>query len=95
MTKVTTRRRVTIPREIADLCGIEPGDEVRWVPAGDSVLLVFPGRRAHSGSVEKRLEIFDCATERQLRRQQGRVPGAAPRDRGWRRDDLYDRGRAR
>lgn len=90
MTTVTSRRRVTIPKGIADQYGIEPGDEVRWVPAGDTVWLVFTGRQAHSRSVEKRLEIFDRATERQLRRQQGRAPEEVPRDRGWRRDDLYD-----
>lgn len=95
MTKVTSRRRVTIPREIADHYGIEPGDEVRWVLAGGTVLLVAPDRRTHSLTVEKRLNSFDRATERQLRRQQGRAPEEVPRDRGWRRDDLYDRGRAR
>lgn len=95
MTKVTSRWRVTIPREIADHCGIEPGDEVRWVQVGDAVLLVFPGRQAQTRRVDKRLEIFDRATERQLQRQQGRAAAEVPPDRGWRRDDLYDRGRAR
>jgi len=45
--------------------------------------------------VETRLRLFDAATERQrLRQSTGRKLRAAA-DRGWRREDLYERGRAR
>lgn len=92
MAKVTSRRRVTIPKEIAAHYGVRPGDEVRWVPAGDTLFLTFPGRRAIQLSVEERPDIFDRATERQIQRQQGRVPAEAPEDRSWRREDLNNRG---
>lgn len=96
MSKVTSKRQVTIPKEIADRYGIEAGDEITWVPAGDGIRVVVPRRpRFASLSVAERLELFDRATERQLRRQQGRISGEAPPDRGWRREDLYDRGRPR
>lgn len=96
MSKVTSKRQVTIPKEIADRYGIEAGDDVDWVPAGDAIRLIphGPARRESLG-IEERLELFDRATERQLRRQQGRVPAEPPKERGWRREDLYDRGRPR
>jgi hypothetical protein len=42
----------------------------------------------------RRLEFFDRATERQQQRQDGRQTAAADAERGWRREDLYTRGRA-
>ena len=96
MSKVTSKRQVTIPKDIADRYGIGPGDEIDWIPSGDAIRVVpSPSARHTALTVEERLELFDRATERQLRRQQGRVGGEKPADRGWRREDLYDRGRPR
>ncbi|MFW6206998.1 MAG: AbrB/MazE/SpoVT family DNA-binding domain-containing protein [Gemmatimonadota bacterium] len=96
MSKVTSKRQVTIPKEIADRYGIEAGDEIDWMPAGDTIRLISHKPATHPFlSVEERLELFDRATERQLRRQEGRIPVEPPKDRGWRREDLYDRGRPR
>ena len=92
MAKVTSKRQVTVPKEIADRYGIKPGAEIDWQAAGDVIRVIPPGRRAESASAQTRLALFDAATERQRARQQGR-PAAktAPAERGWKRDDLYGR----
>ena len=41
-----------------------------------------------------RLRIFDAATERQRQRERG-LRARATADRGWTREELYERGRAR
>jgi len=67
MSKVTSKLQVTIPKAIAERYGIAPGDEIEWVPAGPSVLVVPPGAaRAEEIPVEERLAIFD-ETHRRLR----------------------------
>ncbi|ODT07503.1 MAG: sporulation regulator [Mesorhizobium sp. SCN 65-20] len=38
--RVTTKGQVTIPKEIRDRLGIEPGSEVEFVVSGDVVTLV-------------------------------------------------------
>jgi hypothetical protein len=42
-----------------------------------------------------RLKLFDQATERQRLRQARRRGRRAAKDRGWTREELYERGRAR
>lgn len=95
MARVTSKLQVTVPKAIAEQFGIRPGDEIEWVPAGEVIRVVPPRRKAPTLDLEARLRLFDAATERQKRRQAGsrarrRAPG-----RGWRREDLYARGRAR
>jgi AbrB family looped-hinge helix DNA binding protein len=92
MSKVTSKLQVTIPKAIADRHGVRPGDEVRWVSAGDAIR-IEPSGRAEALSVAERLRLFDAATRR-LRRK--RWEGSPPADRGWSRAELYeDRGRPR
>lgn len=93
MSKVTSKRQVTIPKEIATRYGIEPGDEIEWVPAGSGIRVRVASERREVLGVTERLELFDRGTERQRSRQADRAPVQAPPDRGWRREDLYDRGR--
>ena len=93
MAKVTSKLQVTVPKAIADHYGIRPGDEIQWVPAGDTIRVVPPGRTAPGGDLELRLKLFDAATERQ--RQAGRKRRRVARDRGWKRDDLYNHARPR
>ena len=81
MSKVTSKLQVTIPKAIAERYGIAPGDEIEWVPAGTSVLIVPPGAaRTEEISVDERLAIFDATTER-LRRRRHEVPERAREDR--------------
>ena len=37
MPKVTSKLQLTVPKKIADQYGIRPGDELEWIPAGDSI----------------------------------------------------------
>ena len=97
MSKVTSKRQVTIPKEVADRYRIEPGDEIRWIPSGDEIRVVPAGRSAPSRlGVEDRLALFDRATER--RDGQTRPVGAGDQpasERGWTREELHERGRTR
>jgi AbrB family looped-hinge helix DNA binding protein len=94
MSKVTSKLQVTIPKAIADRHGVRPGDEVRFVSAGDTIRLE-QSHSAKSLSIAERLRLFDAATRRQRKRDAawGRIP--TPKDRGWTREELYTRGRSR
>ena len=94
MARVTSKRQVTIPKSIADRYGIAPGDEIEFAPAGDVLRVQPQGARATKLDRDARLARFDRATERQ-RARQAKVGRAPAGDRGWQRDDLYERGSAR
>lgn len=95
MSKVTSKRQVTIPKEVADRYGISPGDEIRWIPAGDEIRVVpESAARLTRLDVEGRLRLFDRATERREQRcEEGEAVSQRHEDRGWTREDLYGRGR--
>jgi len=56
---------------------------------------VVPRGRSKAIDRAARLRLFDQATERQRRRNRSFGSKAAPSGRGWTREELYDRGRAR
>jgi AbrB family looped-hinge helix DNA binding protein len=101
MPKVTSKLQLTVPKKIADQYGIRPGDELEWIPAGDSIRVELVRRKAKAGlrlNPEERVALFDEGTKRldrlqaeELKKNRGK---AAPSDRGWTREDLYndDRG---
>lgn len=91
MAKVTSKLQITIPKTVAERHRIRPGDEIRWVSAGD-VIRIEPMGRREPLSVEERVRLFDEATRRLRRR---RWKGRVPSDRGWTREELYERGRSR
>ena len=94
MAKVTSKLQVTIPRAIADEYGIEPGDEIRFEPAGEVIRVIPPGRLAPKRlSRQERLRSFDEATRRQRQREERmKLPAEPPAERGWTREELYRRG---
>lgn len=93
MSKITSKYQVTVPKVIAEEYGIQPGDEIEWVPAGE-VIRVIPANRQTAGeTTEERLRLFDQASGR-LRRRVRATGASRPQDRGWTREDLYSRGRA-
>lgn len=95
MSKVTSKLQVTVPKSIAQVFDIHAGDEIDWVGA-DDVIRVVPARlRSKPRDVAMRLKLFDQATARQKRRERKPRKPAAVTDRGWKREDLYRRGRAR
>jgi bifunctional DNA-binding transcriptional regulator/antitoxin component of YhaV-PrlF toxin-antitoxin module len=95
MPKVTSKLQLTVPKALADQYGIRPGDELDWIPAGETIRVVLANKqKANSGlSAKQRLELFDQATERQRRREVDKTTSKrASADRGWKREDLYTRG---
>lgn len=99
MSKVTSKRQVTIPKAVADRYGIGSGDEIEFEPAGEVIRLIPPSGKRPTLGREERLRLFDRATERQReresRRGNGVREGAEDRPaagRGWTREELYDRG---
>jgi len=93
MAKVTSKYQVTVPRKIADAYRIRPGDNIDWIPAGEVIRVIPPGKQAASESRELQLRLFDQATERHRKDSLARTK--QPRGRGWKREDLYRRGRSR
>ena len=102
---MTSKLQLTVPKAIADQYGIRPGDDLEWVAAGEAIRVIPPARgnnrqgRARRLSVRERLRLFDQATERQRHREADLPSGctheAESVDRGWKREDLYTRGRPR
>jgi AbrB family looped-hinge helix DNA binding protein len=91
---VTSKRQVTIPKWIADRYGIATGDEIDFVAAGEGIRIQRSAAPDRLLDRDARLAMFDRATARQHARQANARRPAAD-DRGWRRDDLYERGSAR
>jgi AbrB family looped-hinge helix DNA binding protein len=94
MAKVTSKYQVSVPKKIAEQYAIRPGDDIDWVAAGEVIRVVPPGKQAIRENRESQLRLFDQATERHRRRSAAR-PATPPRERGWRKEDLYTRGRSR
>jgi AbrB family looped-hinge helix DNA binding protein len=94
MSKVTSKLQVTIPKAVAERHRIRPGDEIRWSSAGD-VIRIELGPPEMPLSIDERLKLFDESVRRQKRRQAGKKYPKNPSDRGWKREDLYARGRSR
>ena len=95
MAKVTSKLQVTIPKAIAEQFGIEPGDEIEFQPAGETIRVVPPGAGITTElSVDERLRLFDEATARQGERERHLpLPAQPPAERDWKREDLYGRGK--
>jgi AbrB family looped-hinge helix DNA binding protein len=95
MSKVTSKLQLTLPKRLAEQYGIKPGDEVEFQAAGDVIRLVPSNRAVRPQlSVDERLRLFDESTARQQEREKLRkLPAKPPTDRGWKREDLYTRGK--
>jgi bifunctional DNA-binding transcriptional regulator/antitoxin component of YhaV-PrlF toxin-antitoxin module len=101
MAKVTSKLQVTLPKQLAEQYRIEPGSDIEWEAAGDVIRVLPPAVRRASLPIAERIDLFDQATSRQVARQRGSrlSKSAAGRGtkarRGWKREDLYDRGPTR
>ncbi len=103
MPKVTSKLQLTVPKAIADQYGIRPGDELEWIPAGESIrveLARSKAKSAHELTGEERLALFDEGMKRvdqfqakELKKYAGRA--ITRENRGWTREDLYRRGFSR
>ncbi|HEY3116106.1 MAG TPA: AbrB/MazE/SpoVT family DNA-binding domain-containing protein [Chloroflexota bacterium] len=94
MAKVTSKFQVTVPKRVADYYGIRPGDEIEWLIAGDTIRVLPPRRKETVLTSDERLRRFDLATARQQKRKT-LSREKVKQERGWRREELYQRGRAR
>lgn len=95
---MTSKLQLTLPKNIADQYGIRPGDELQWTAAGE-VIRVTPTRNQQTNkllTLKERLRLFDRSTQRQRRRQaqlsRSSSADLKTADRGWKREDLYQRG---
>lgn len=97
MAKVTRKLQITVPKRLAEQVGIGPGSEVEFSVAGDAIRMAPVGKQAQAElSTAERLRLFREASARQAERDaafaaSGLGAGGPPADRGWTRDDLYDR----
>jgi len=91
---VTSKLQVTVPKTVAEHYRIRPGDEIQWLIAGDTIRVVPARRKAATLTTAERLRRFDLATARQQKRDAS-APARGGRTRGWTREELYRRGRAR
>lgn len=104
MPKVTSKLQLTVPKAIADQYGIRPGDELEWIPAGDSIRVELVSRGAKAGhelTTEEKLALFDANMERidklqaeELKEAKAKGTRLTRANRGWTREELYndDRG---
>ena len=100
---MTSKLQLTVPKVIADQYRIRPGDELEWIPAGESIRVELVRRKANAGqelSREERLALFDANTKwldelqrDQLKEAKAKGTRIMRENRGWTREELYeDRG---
>ena len=95
MAKITSKYQVSIPKTLAEQLAIKPGDDIEWRLAGDE-LRITPVRPRQRLSLEERLQRFDESTARQMNRvPRVQLVADGDIDRGWTREELYERGRTR
>lgn len=101
MPKVTSKLQLTVPKKIADH-GIRPGDELDWIPVGESIRveLVRLRGKAKAGqelTTDEKLALFDANTKwldelqtDQLKEAKAKCTRTTPENRGWTREELYE-----
>lgn len=100
---MTSKLQLTVPKRIADQYGIRPGDELEWVPAGESIRVELVRSKAKAGNeltTEEKLALFDANTEwldelqaDELKAAKAKGTSLTRETRGWTREELYeDRG---
>jgi AbrB family looped-hinge helix DNA binding protein len=100
MPKVTSKLQLTVPKAIADQYGIRPGDQLEWIPAGESIRVELARPKARTGhqlTTEERLALFDANTKwldelqaDQLKEARAKGTHVSRENRGWTRAELYD-----
>jgi bifunctional DNA-binding transcriptional regulator/antitoxin component of YhaV-PrlF toxin-antitoxin module len=96
MPKVTSKLQLTVPEAIADQYRIRPGDELEWLPAGDSIRVELVRRKAKAANqltVAERWALFDENTKwldelqaEQLKDAKSQGTRITRENRGWTRD---------
>jgi bifunctional DNA-binding transcriptional regulator/antitoxin component of YhaV-PrlF toxin-antitoxin module len=91
MSRVTSKLQVTLPKAIADLHHIRPGTEIQFESAIDCIR-IFVGQSRSALPLEEKLRLLREARARQQLRNMNFHRTAKSVRRGWKRDDLYQRG---
>jgi len=94
MSKVSSKYQITLPRDLARSHRIEPGEQVFFEDAGSAIYLRRGKSEPCSGAdaLTENLGRFDAASERQaVRDRTWPVAAEPPSDRGWTREELYQR----
>jgi AbrB family looped-hinge helix DNA binding protein len=89
MSRITSKLQVTLPKLIATEYGLKPGSEVTFEPAGEVILVRTGAVRPLELPREDRLRILHEMIDRA--NQVPRPVGPPATDRGWTREELYDR----
>jgi bifunctional DNA-binding transcriptional regulator/antitoxin component of YhaV-PrlF toxin-antitoxin module len=94
MSKVSSKYQITLPRDLARSHRISPGEEVLFEEAGSALYLrrgAQHGKAANAPDTE-RVHYFDQASQRQEERDRAYAGSSSSSvDRGWTRDELYQR----
>ena len=91
MSRVTSKLQVTLPKAIADSHNIRPGSEIQFESAIDCIRIVT-GETRNELALEEKLRLLKGARRRQQFRNKNFRRPTKPVRRGWKRDDLYERG---
>jgi hypothetical protein len=65
------------------------------LPAGEQIRIMKGSHKADAATLQQRLRLFEKATARQKKRNAAfrkKHAGQAPTNRGWTREELYERG---
>ncbi len=100
MSKVTSKLQLTIPKAVAEQYGIRPGDEVELAPGGSVIRMTPASPRRDDLTVAERVKVFRELLERfrnprKAELRERRAKARVEAERGWKREDLYDRGSSR
>jgi bifunctional DNA-binding transcriptional regulator/antitoxin component of YhaV-PrlF toxin-antitoxin module len=92
MAKITRKLQLTLPKRLAALHGLTPGDEVRLESVAGVIRVVPAGTPPEVLGVEERLRLFNEASRRISPRSSDLPRMTAPSRTRWTRDELHERG---
>ena len=96
---MTSKLQLTVPKKIADQYGIRPGDELEWIPQGDSIRVEVARKikEAQALTPEERLAHFDANVKwldelqaKELAEAKAKGTRLTKETRGWTREELYN-----
>jgi AbrB family looped-hinge helix DNA binding protein len=94
MAKVTSKFQIKLPKALVKKCRIRAGDELKVLAVGETIHIECQDGIAVQCDRDERIRQFDAASLRQAKRQL-KVRGKSEKDKGWTRENLCVRSRAR
>jgi bifunctional DNA-binding transcriptional regulator/antitoxin component of YhaV-PrlF toxin-antitoxin module len=93
MSRVTSKLQVTLPKAIAQAYNIGPGSEITF-ESGVDCIRIRVGKPGPGLSLKERLRLLQEARRKQQLRNKNFPAFPETVRRGWKREDLYQRGSA-